>query len=359
VRRRPWREATPGLRAVVVVAAVLGSIVIASVAVDRSVRGRDRVGAGSRGSVRSTAADGTKAFRELLDEFGHPTRDLAGAVPADLAPDTTLFVLAPDGVDGRSARHVRAFVRAGGRAVITGDVGPAWLGTDRPVVGSGGGRRARARVDGRVHDVTVDGTGVWRTPAGHRVVVVRRIGAGRAYLVSTDRPLANERLGAAENAAFGLALAGAGRPVAFAEGIHGLTATSGFAALPLGWRVALIGIPFALLLAAIASSRRLGGPEPTGRDLAPARRVAVDAVGDALARAHDAQGALTPLQLRARAGACRRLGLDPDADAATVYAAAVAGGWPADEAAAIVQPPRADALLPLGRAVVRSERGAP
>ena len=51
---------------------------------------------------------------------------------------------------------------------------------------------------------------------------------GRAVLLADAAPLVNSRLARRDDAAFALALAGAGRPVAFVESVHGYGRASGF-----------------------------------------------------------------------------------------------------------------------------------
>ena len=202
---------------------------------------------------------------------------------------------------------------------------------------------------GRTYPVRADRSPRWNTDGGPRLLVTRRAGTGEVVLLSSTSPLQNRRLGQADNAALGIALAD-GRRVVFVEGVHGLSAASGFDAIPSGWRVALFGVPLALLLAAVASSRRIGGAEPDARRLTPSRRTSVDAVGAALERSRQPGPALEPLRVAARRELCRRAGLAETASDAEVHGAALAAGWTPAEAASIITPPDTTAaVLALGR----------
>jgi hypothetical protein len=124
-------------------------------------------------------------------------------------------------------------------------------------------------------------------------------------LLADTSPLTNELLGTDDDAALGLALAGpAGRPVVFAESVHGYGRANGLSALPTGWRVALAGLLAAAIVLMLARGRRLGPPERADRLLPPARREHVDAVAATLRRTRKPDEAAEPLReaLRARLG---------------------------------------------------------
>ena len=150
-------------------------------------------------------------------------------------------------------------------------------------------------------------------------------------------PLENEYLGSADNAAFALALAGAdGRPVVFAEGVHGFGTRRGLGAIPGPWKVALLLLALAALAFVWSRARRFGPPDRPARRLPPARAEYVRGAVVALERTRDP----TPVASRrcsswARdriVGAC---GAARDGNATTTIAhAAHALGYPDDEIAA-------------------------
>ena len=94
-------------------------------------------------------------------------------------------------------------------------------------------------------------------------------GGGEMELLADGSPIENARIDEADNAAFGLALAGAaGTPVVFAEGVHGYGESRGLGAIPGRWKVALFGLGVAAIVFAWAHARRLGPPDRPTRDAA-------------------------------------------------------------------------------------------
>lgn len=358
--RSSWRGVDERLRVVLVIVSVLLVLVVAVAFFDRATRGQESTSSTSRGSARSTASDGVQGFRTLLRHYGTATRDQAGRIPADLPGDVTLVVLDGTFPDDRDVARVRDFVARGGHLVVAGTDAAAWAGLDARPVTPSGPAVVRESVAGRPYRVRV-GTGLrWRDDGRRHLVITRRLGAGRITLVSTSAPFRNDRLGAADNAAFALAVVGDGRTVVFAEGAHGLTGATGLAAIPGGWKVALFGVPFALLLAAIARGRRIGGAEPSGRAFAPTRREAVDVLGGAYERSKRPPAALASVGSWVRGDLCRRLDVPVDAPPDVIRAAARRAGW--DDAtvnAALVAPTTRDDVVALGRALARTSKGTP
>jgi hypothetical protein len=357
--RSTWRGLDERVRVVLVIVLTLGVLVLSLAFVDRATRGRQPTDAESRGSARSTADDGARAFRTLLGRYGVATRDQAGAIPDDLAADVTLVVLDGTFPSARDVARVRRFVARGGHLVVAGPDAAEWAGLRSAGTTALGPATIPTTVDGRSYRVHLGTEPRWTTSGGARVVRTERIGTGRATLVSTSAPFRNQELARADNAAFAVAIAG-DRPVVFAEGTHGLSAATGFAAVPTGWKLALFGTPFALLLAAIARGRRIGGPEPAGRPLAPARREAVDVLGAAYQRSRRPELALASVGREVRRDLCRRLALPVDAPPDVVRTVARQAGW--DDAtvdAAFIPPTGRDRVLALGRALARTRKGTP
>jgi hypothetical protein len=357
--RTAWRGLDDRLRAVIAIVAALMILVVALAFVDRATRGRQPGTTESRGSARSTADDGARAFRTLLGRYGVATRDQAGALPRDLPADTTLVVLDGEFPSAREIARARAFVARGGHLVLAGPDAAEWVGLRSVGTTTRGPAEVRESVAGRSYRVRIGSEPRWITPDGSRLVRTERIGRGRVTLVSTSAPFRNTELARADNAAFALAVVGDG-PVVFAEGAHGLSAATGFAAVPTGWRIALFGTPLALLLAAIARGRRIGGAEPAGRPFAPARRESVDLLGTAYERSRQPEIALAAVGCRVRDDLRRRLDLPADAPPEAVRAAAVRAGWDAPTIdAAFVAPTDREQVLALGRALARTRKGTP
>jgi hypothetical protein len=97
-----------------------------------------------------------------------------------------------------------------------------------------------------------------------------RVGAG-PYCAADASPLLNSRLATRDDAAFGLAVAGAGRPVAFLERAR-VRPGQGGGALPGRFRGALVLLALAGGVLMLARGRRLGLPARRA-ELAGSRRV--------------------------------------------------------------------------------------
>jgi hypothetical protein len=358
-----WREWPSWVQAAVAAVAVLIVINIGLGLLDGATRGADQ--SGERASSFSTASTGTAAYAELLERIGHDTVRTRGSVrPETLDPATTVLVFDADAPSESEQRAIADFVRAGGRLVAGGEQATEWAAglPDTDVTWEPrGSRTPRTRVDGDLYRVRTDGTGSWVRAQVPRLTVRTTADAGTVLLVADTSPLQNRRLDEADNAAFGVALAGEDdRPVAFVEGPHGFGSASGLDAIPDRWKVALVGGALAALLTLIAASRRLGPAEETVRRLAPARRAYVDALGVALARTRRPVEAIAPLQAAARAQLARRAGLPADAPPEVLREAAVRAGWTTTEIDALFAPASDDeSILNAGRALARAERGAP
>ncbi|MGH8993956.1 MAG: DUF4350 domain-containing protein, partial [Acidimicrobiia bacterium] len=261
----------------------------------------ERGGAGSPSSSYGTGPTGSGAYAELLGRFDHRVERIRGKLDrADLAAGSTLVIL-DAGLDDAEVERVARFVRAGGRLVAGGARAGLWLEEVVPGVpamtpapalvatATGGAPESEG-----IGEVRLAGFGTLAGPGelepllvgredGAPVAVVGDVGAGRVVVLADATPLQNILLGVADNAAFGLALAGpAGTPVVFAEGPHGYGTATGLAALPVRWRVALGGLALAAAVWLVARSRRLGPPEDEFRDLGPRRRDYVDALAGTL-----------------------------------------------------------------------------
>ncbi len=309
------------------VAAVAAIALVVAAAIDQVSPGPS----GPLGSSYATAPEGLSAYAELLARSGHPVARVRTApAHANLDPSSTLIVLDPARLDSADVATLRRFVQAGGDLVAGGQDPTPWLGAllgDPPVWSASGPEIAPpalpVAVTAGVEVVRTAGDGSWadaRTSlpvlgsSGAWLLTVARLGAGRISLLADSSPLQNQLLATADNAAFGLALAGgAGRPVVFEEGVHGYGEGNGLAALPVRWKWALLGLLLAAFTAVAARMRRLSAPDPPPATPMPARREHVDALARALARTGHPGEAATPVRDRARQQLRRRAGLEQDA----------------------------------------------
>jgi hypothetical protein len=330
-------------------------------------------GGGSGGrtsSSYSTKAAGLGAYADLLAQAGHRvTRARRALDHTGLSPDATLVVADLD-LGGAETAAAEEFVRAGGRLVLAGR---ATSGAARAVVDSRltwqpqGVQTAVPFVpvpetSGVEHVLTDSPTIADTGPAlpflgqGDRTLAAAAVvGQGRVMVLADALPLQNQTLAAADNAAFGLALAGpVERPVVFAEaGRRGGDGT-GLGALPTRWKWALAAGGIATLLAMWSAGRRFGPPEDEGRELPPARRAYVDALAATLVKAKQPDAAMAPLRAAARERLRRRAALAPDATDEQLRRAAVEVGLAPDEVAALFGAVTGDEqALAVGRAMAR------
>ena len=323
---------------------------------------------GPAGSSTSTSPSGLAAYAELLARGGHRVEQLRDRLDeADLEGVDALVVLEAPDLETVEARAAAAFVEGGGRLVAGGE-DPVWIGhvVDDPPAWVRGGGEARPlapvpEVDGVMGVETYHGRFRGGAPlpvlgdgSGDAVAMVARVGAGRVVLLADASPLSNAMLAAADNARFGLTIAGPPGVVAFAEAHHLGPGDRGLAAVPVRWRWLLAGLGLAALAWIASRARRLGPPQDRERRLPPARRRYVDAMAAALARTKRPAQAVAPVRRAAMDAIARRAGLGGD-DLKQLRAAAIRLGLEGDEIDAVLGDAGDDeTLLALGRALARS-----
>jgi Domain of unknown function (DUF4350) len=361
-----WRALGPGWRALAVVAALVFGVNVLLAGVQR-VSGGPAPG-GEPSSSYATAQDGAAAYADLLARRGHPVQRVRTTLDrARLDPATTVVMLDPVQLEDAESAAVEAFVRSGGRLVVAGQAtspllrrlvgeGPAWSpqGAERAVP------LAPAPEVGDVGTVRAASSGSWSSVGsalpvladGEQVLAaVAAVDQGRVVLVADAGVFQNRVLGEDDNAAFAVAAVGApGRPVSFAEAVHGYGDREGLAALPMRWRWVLGGAVVAVLVLMWSRGKRFGPAEETTRALPPPRRAYVDAVAASVAKTRQLDVAVEPLRRAARDRLFRRAGLSPDASPSEVMeAVARLGGPPADVARLLSPVTDDDELVGAGR----------
>ncbi|MGH9034405.1 MAG: DUF4350 domain-containing protein, partial [Acidimicrobiia bacterium] len=184
-------------------------------------------GTDSPSSSYSTGPTGSGAYAELLRRFDHPVDRIRGDLDrARLEPASTLVILDAQLTEAEIG-HVGRFVRAGGRLVAGGGAADDWLDE---VVGDDPPRFDDAPVDAAIPTgdapegegiglVRLGGQGSFRGPGSLQPLLAERggvalvavagdVGSGRVVALADPTPLQNVLLGVADNAGFGLAVAG-------------------------------------------------------------------------------------------------------------------------------------------------------
>lgn len=262
---------------------------------------------GPASSSFATTPDGLAAYASLLEELGHPVERLRRPLD-EVRPDidATVVVLDPAAISPAAAAALGGFAGRGGH-VVAGGKAPLWLDDalpNAPEWSDDGVTRALPVADVPATDgvgqVRAAGEGSWAEAGtgevvlageGDALLVAVEHGDGRFSLLADASPLQNRLLDDADNAAFGLALAGEGRrPVVFVESVHGYGVGTGLGALPERWRWTAAGLAVAVALWLWAKARRLGPAEETARALPPPRRAYVEALAATLARAQSGSG---------------------------------------------------------------------
>jgi hypothetical protein len=318
----------------------------------------------SVGSSHSVRPEGAGAYARLLARAGHRVvREGRRLDRADLAAAATLIVL-DAALEQDEVAAARAFVEAGGRLVVAGPQSAELFGM--PPADSMVARAApviAAPETAGISEVAAGELPAWSDTGPALPLLMNgnstfaaavNVGRGRVVLLADSGPLLNDGLAQADNAAFGLAVAGpSSRPVSFAEAGHG-RGGRGLMALPEKWKAALIAGALAAGLALWSAGRRFGPPQEDGRELPPPRRAYVDALAATLVKTKQPDASLEPLRNTARERLRQRATLAPDADEAALRKAANDVGLPPDEAAALFGSVGSDErTMALGRAVAR------
>ena len=371
----PWRRLPAGARIAIGLIGVVVALNLFARFVSDSTGG-SHTPSGKRSSAYGAQSDGAAAYAELLVHDGHPVRRTRGALQSTtLDPSTTVVILDPDTISSADDAQLRRFVTDGGRLVIGGSQPLYFVDLrDSPPIWAPNGPTRWQRIDSSlapIHTIVSAGDGHFEyigegaalvgSPR-NALVSKTTIGAGTIDFVADSSILQNRLLATADNAAFGLVLAGEpGRTVVFPEGVHGYGPSRGLAAIPGRWKIALLGLAFAGLVLMWARGRRLGPPEDTSRPLPPPRAAYVDAVGSTLARTRQPDVALQSVAERVRAqiearavhGVDGPTGATAELDRAEFARRAHAVGLSDAEIEAVLAPITDDSVLALGSALSR------
>lgn len=113
--------------------------------------------------------------------------------------------------------------------------------------------------------------------------VIFRLGNGDVIALPDSGIVSNQNLAMKDNALFSVRIAGAtGSTITFVEGVHGYSDVSGFAGMPLSWRIGIIGLFVAFVVFGAAKGRRFGVGEEPDRNLGPRRIYFAHAIAMAL-----------------------------------------------------------------------------
>ena len=253
---------------------------------------------GPRSSSLATSGDGLAAYSDLLEVKDHPA---TAARTNEVDPTRTAILAEPEGFDQAAAETLRRFVQRGGRLIAGGPSAVEWLQivtSHAPSWSPSGPTRFAADPSASetngIRSIETASGGVWTHLGSGRAVVGEPpsvlvseddVGDGTVVAIADVSFLHNANLARADNAAFGLVLAGDdGRPVWFLESVHGYGDARGWSAIPVRWRWAIAGVGISALVFMWGRGRRLGPPEAATGPPPPPRRAYVDALAGALAR---------------------------------------------------------------------------
>jgi hypothetical protein len=374
--RARWRHISPAGR---IALTAVAFIVLAGALVKlTSVVTEGSSPEGPASSSFSPTSDGLEGYAQLLGRNGdHVTQLTSSLDAASIASGSTVVVADPTSWESTSDSALARVLDSGGRVVLAGQPPSGLLSsllagpvpTWSPLQLTSAQAVAIGSLVYGVTQVDSTGPGLWETagrtspllasgqPLGGPIFLAlsARIGAGTLVMLATPAPLQNRLLAQADNAAFGLDIAGSsGTSVVFDEYDHGYgRAGGGLGGLPVYWKAGLWLLLIAILVWMLSAIRRFGPPQDTERDLAPPRVQYVDAMARVLATgSSDRLSPVTErLQARARDTLSRRSGVMPGSSDEEVREGARRSGFDEHLVEAVLNPPQsADDLVAVGRA---------
>ncbi len=247
-------------------------------------------------SSYSRDPQGLAAAASLLAQYGIGVERLRGAVDARPDSNATVFLIDPSQLDAAEVEYLAMFVTSGGRLVVGGpypfyldrfsDRPPRWQPAGRDTWDASGFATDLGSVE-TANEGEFDDSGVGSVLVGSSTssLITREArGAGEVIFVADPTFMTNELIGSADNAAVTVELVGGRSRALFLEGVHGVEAERGWAALPSRWRASLLGLLVAGLIYMWARGTRFGPPEFEVRVLDPPRAEYVHSIADTLVR---------------------------------------------------------------------------
>lgn len=352
-------------RATAIALGLLGVLAVGAITFGSSSSGEESRPPGS--SAEDGGAEGLSAWRELLESRGRAV-EVIDEPPSDSDLDraATVVLLDPGALADSEREALAGHVSAGGRLLTGGDTDARTLAalagpglTRRP----GGAAIVAPLVPApELAGVTqvesageasfeVDGASLPLLGGGSETLAVRAAGErGGAVVLADSSPLRNAYIDRLDNAQLALALTEE-RPVIFVDRVETVEA-SGIGALPASWLWTGIGLLAAALALVAARARRLGPPDPPGRELPPPRREYVDALAAWIARSGAPAAAAEPVRSAARAELARKTARG-EPSRAELERVGGALGLSEAELAAILDPDREAAVIDAGRALAK------
>jgi len=283
---------------------------------------------GESGSSYATISSGTRAWSELLssndymvvrdrgrtslpvEPISEPYGDFANKL--DLNRETQTIVVLNGALPRDEANEVKTFIKSGGRLITDNPILIKDILDNRATIEIEGSTNlfANLEIEGLEEIEELEGGGVGSvtflqndtsaplTVQGQSLNIalttdktrrlsssaaIFRVGNGDVIALPDIGLVSNELLTAKDNALFSLRIAGAtGSGVTFIEGVHGYSNATGFAGMPLSWRIAIVGLFVAFVVFGSAQGRRFGVGEEPDRNLGPRRIYFAHAIAQAL-----------------------------------------------------------------------------
>lgn len=285
------------------------------------------VPSGNPGSSFATVKNGTNAWSQLLEESGHNVSRDKGNVTLpklenvdeysdssdilDLVRSTSTIVVIGASLPQEEIDQIDEFVKDGGRLITDNPDILFSIFNDQIEISSVGSRNQTVNnsdINGTDGIQETEGSGVGSVAFSKRLngqallipesdiqpneisslenfysAAIIQHKKGDVIALEDTGVVSNEGLLRKDNALLSIRIAGEeGGKITFAEGVHGFSNATGINAMPLSWRVAMIGLIAAFIVFACAKSRRFGVGEDAARSLGPKRIQYASAIAHAM-----------------------------------------------------------------------------
>jgi hypothetical protein len=282
---------------------------------------------GAPGSSYATVKSGVNAWGQLLSQSGYEVVKDKGTITLpklsnvdeyssksdvlDLTRETTTVIVLENSLPQYEIDQVQKFVKNGGRLI-----------TDNPDIllsifkddlfidlsGSIDQKISNSNINGTNDINEIEGSGVGSIAFSSKInaekllvpipqnalgksnkfgtysnAAIFQLEKGDVIALVDNGPITNEGLSRKDNALFSLRITGeVGNKVIFAEGIHGFSNATGFNAMPISWKISIIGLIAAFIIFGSYKARRFGVGEEPPRDLGPKRILYAKALTQAM-----------------------------------------------------------------------------